>query len=65
MTFVIEDRVAEYNTQLAAYNKLIAMDKVDVMEMHHVECELQRVKLDQKRERLEALGVIFDGTPES
>ena len=61
MSFVIEDRVAEYNTQKAAYDRLAGMSTSDIYEQHFVELELQKLKLDLKRERLEALGVKFDG----
>jgi hypothetical protein len=60
MSFVIEDRVFEYETHKAGYERLLTKTPEDLIEEWKIECEMHKIKLDQRRERLEAIGVKFD-----
>lgn len=63
MSIILEDRKAEYLTEYASWTKLNQMTPEEIIEAHEAEIELKMIKLQQKKQRLEALGVnLEDGS---
>lgn len=60
MTFAIEDRVALYKAQKHIHEKNKALSKLEILENHNRSIELEEIKLEIARKRLEDLGVNLE-----
>ena len=54
---ILLDRAALYQQLKASFDKLEAMTPEEIVADHQNNLDLLKVKLDQQKERLEALGV--------
>lgn len=61
MSFAITDRIAQYQQHNEILKRMQGTTKKEVLETWYSEVEAWALKVKQQKERLEALGVKFDG----
>lgn len=59
VSHALSDRVAQYHRHAEVLKKMEALTRAEILAMYNADVESWRLKVQQQKERLEALGVKF------